>query len=191
MASDGNHHSIQEGNQAGGDIVGRDKITNLNQFGPSAPSSHLGRLLERYQHELKCDDRTLEKLRELERFGEAKEDPLIPLETKLREGQREDLINFAMETKESFAKQLARHTHFESAQKIHIHLLSRVWCVFQTRILPEIKAGQPRLAIERLIQSEIIDPTLADLQENPFQYSDQEVQGMIYYLTGNCHIRWA
>lgn len=183
----------QDGNQALGDVVGRDKteITNINQFGTPAPSSHLAQLLDRYRDELKCDKRTIEKLWELQRFGEPKENPLIPLETKLKEGNREDMIEFALETKESFAKQLARHTHFESAQKIHLHLLSRIWSVFQTRILPQIRAGQPRLVVERLIQSEIIDPTLADLRDNPFHYSDPEVQGMLYYLTGNCHIRWA
>lgn len=183
----------QNNNQALGDIVGGNKseITNVNQFGTPAPSSRLAQLLDRYRHELKNDERTSEKLEELQRYGEAKENPLIPIETKLKEGQRGDLIDFALETKECFAKQLARHTHFESAQKIHLHLLAHIWSVFQTRILPEIQAGQSRLAIERLIQSEIIDPTLADLRDNPFDYSDREVQGMLYYLTGNCHIRWA
>lgn len=183
----------QSDNKVTGDIVGRDKteITNITQIGAPPPSSHLIRLLDRYRHELGNDQRTLDKLLELQRFGEPKEDPLIPLETKLTEGGREDLIEFALETKEIFAKQLARHTHFESAQKIHLHLLARIWTVFQTRILPQIRAGQSRLAIERLIQSEIIDPTLSDLHDNPFHYSDMEVQGMIYYLTGNCHIRWS
>lgn len=175
----------QHNNQAQGDIVGGDKteIKNINQFGTPAPSSHLARLLERYRHELAHDQQTSEKLMELQRYGEPKEEPLIPIETKLNEGNRDDLIDFALETKERFAKQLARHTHFESAQKIHLHLLSRIWSVFQTRILPEIRAGQSRLVIERLIQSEIIDPTLADLRDNPFQYSDPDVHGMLYYLT--------
>lgn len=193
-SEDSSHLPMQQNNnQAQRDIVGRDKneITNIYQFGAPAPCSHLARLLDRYRHELDHDERTGDKIKELQRWGEAKEDPLIPIETKLNEGQRGDLIGFALETKECFAKQLARHTHFESAQKIHLHLLARIWSVFQTRILPAIQAGHSRLAIERLIQSEIIDPTLADLRDNPFDYSDREVQGMLYYLTGNCHIRWA
>src|SRR5262249_42754126 len=141
--------------------------------------------------EVENDIQTSEKLRELQRYGEAKEDPLIPLEKKLVDGHREDLLEFAMETKERFTKELARHTHFLSAQKIHAHLLAKIWSVFSTRILPAIRSGQDRLAIERLIQSEIIDPTLADLRDNPFCYSDPDIQGMIYYLTGNCHITWA
>ncbi len=180
----------QRNNQAMGDIVGGNKTEIINQFGTPAPSSRLAQLLERYRHELAHNEQTSEKLRELQRYGEAKETPLIPIETKLSDGQRSDLIEFALETKEIFAKQLVRHTHFESAQRIHLHLLSRIWAIFQTRILPEIRAGQPRLTIERLIQSEIIDPTLADLRDNPFHYSDPEIHGMIYYLTGNCHIRW-
>ncbi len=183
----------QNNNQALGDIVAGSKYetTNINQFGTSAPSSRLARLLARYQHEIEQDERTSEKLKELQRYSEAKEGPLIPIQTKLNEGRRGDLIDYALETKECFAKQLVLHTHFESAQKIHLHLLSRIWSVFQTRILPEIRAGQSRLVIEKLIQSEIVDPTLVDLQDNPFDYTDREVQGMLYYLTGNCHIRWA
>ena len=193
-SDDSSHLPVQQNNnQALGDIVAGNKneTTNINQFGTPAPSSHLARLLERYRHELEHDERTSENLKELQRYGEAKEDPLIPIETKLNEGSRGDLIDYALETKECFAKQLVLHTHFESAQRIHLHLLSRIWSVFQTRILPQIRAGQSRLVIERLIQSEIIDPTLADLRDNPFDYTDREVQGMLYYLTGNCHIRWA
>lgn len=179
----------QSNNHAGGDVVAGNKT--INQFGTPPPSSHLVWLLEQYQVEVENNVHTHEKLRELQRFGIAKEEPLIPLETKLIEGKRGDLIEFAMEAKEQFTKELARHTHFPSAQKIHAHLLSKIWSVFSTRILPAIRSGQERLAVERLIQTEIIDPTLAELRSNPFAYSDTEVQGMIYYLTGNCHIRWA
>lgn len=179
----------QNSNRAGGDVVAGNKT--INQFGTPPPSSHLAQLLEQYQQEVENNVQTKDKLRELQRFGEAKEDPLIPLETKLIEGKRGDLLEFAMETKEQFAKELVRHTLFPSAQKIHAHILSKIWSVFSTRILPAIRSGQERIAVERLIQSEIIDPTLADLRGNPFAYSDSEVHGMLYYLTGNCHIRWA
>jgi len=60
---------------------------------------------------------------------------LIPIETKLIEGNRGDLIDFAMETKERFAKQLVLHTHFESAQKIHLHLCHAFGAFFKTTIL--------------------------------------------------------
>lgn len=179
----------QSNNKAGGDIVAGNKISN--QFGTPAPSAYLARLLEKYQEEVGTNAQTEEKLLELQRFGEAKENPLIPLEQKLADGGRIDLLEFALEEKEAFAKKLARFTLFPSAQKIHLHLLANIYSVFSTRILPAIREGQSRDAVECLIQHAIIEPTLTELRENPFNYSTVDVQGMLYYLTGNCHIKWA
>jgi len=178
----------QSNNRAGRDIVGGNQINN--QFGTPAPSAYLARLLEKYQDEVETNATTKEKLLELQRFGEAKENPLIPLEQKLADGGRSDLVEFALEEKEGFAKKLARFTHFPSAQQIHLHLLSNIYTVFSTRILPAIREGQSRDTVECLIQQAIIEPTLTELRENPFHYSSADVQGMLYYLTGNCHIKW-
>lgn len=179
----------QSNNRAGRDIVGGNQINN--QFGTPAPSAYLARLLEKYQQEVESNAQTKEKLLELQRFGEAKENPLIPLEKKLADGGRSDLVEFALEEKEGFAKKLARFTHFPSAQMIHLHLLANIYSVFSTRILPAIREGQNRDAVECLIQHAIIEPTLSELRENPFNYSAVDVQGMLYYLTGNCYIKWA
>jgi hypothetical protein len=179
----------QRDNTAQGDIVGRDKIQNVT-IGAPTRSSHIALLLSKLREEQSQKRETATTIPELRQFEQSREEPLVPLETKLREGHREDLLDFALEMKERFVKQLARNTLFESAQKIHYHFLERICSVFQTRIMPAIREKQPRLAIERLIQTEITDPILADLDDNPFLYSDRDVQGMLYYLTGNCYIRW-
>lgn len=180
---------IQSGNTAGRDVIGGN--SNTVNLGAIAASSRLSLLLERYKHEVERDAKALEMLEELQRYCEPKEDPLVPLETKLEQGGRSDMLPFALETKERFSKQLALHTHYPSAQLIHLHVLSKIWSVFQTRIMPMIREGHSRLVIERLIESEIIEPTLGSLGDNPFNYGDSEIQGMIYYLTGNCHIWWS
>jgi len=36
----------------------------------------------------------------------------------------------------------------------------------------------------------IIDPLVAELQKTSFRYYDVEVSGMLFYLTGNCYVRW-
>jgi hypothetical protein len=44
--------------------------------------------------------------------------------------------------------------------------------------------------IKRAVQHEIIDPIEAMLGENVLDLYADEINGMLYFLTGNCHIRW-
>lgn len=178
---------------AAGNITNSPITTNVDastHLPPLPPSSRIAALLDRYREELKNDRRTAEIVAELRRFtAPAVEDPLT-LEDKLTAGNRADLVNFATEVKELFVKKLAKFTLFESAQAIHVHVLSRIYSVFETQILPMIRANTARDKVELAIQHRIIEPILVDLQENPFGYSHEDIYGMVYYLTGNCKVTW-
>jgi hypothetical protein len=179
---------------AAGQITNSAVTTNVDQsthLAPIAPSSRIAALLNRYHEEASSDHRTGEIIAELKRFTAPVVDDPLSLAEKLKAGNRADLVNFATETKEVFVKKLAKFTLFESAQAIHVHVLSRIYSVFETQILPMIRANAPRDKVELAIQHRIIEPVLADLQENPFGYSHLEIHGMVYYLTGNCKIVWA
>jgi hypothetical protein len=41
-----------------------------------------------------------------------------------------------------------------------------------------------------LVQSQIISPVSELLGENVLDIYPDELSGMLYFLTGNCHIRW-
>jgi hypothetical protein len=176
---------------AAGNITNSPVTTNVDastHLSPIPPSSRIAALLDRYREELKNDRRTAEIVSELRRFtAPAVEDPLT-LEDKLKAGNRADLVNFATEVKELFVKKLSL---FESAQAIHVHVLSRIYSIFETQILPMIRANTARDKVELAIQHRIIEPILVDLQENPFGYSHEDIYGMVYYLTGNCKVTWA
>lgn len=179
---------IQTNNTALGDIVAGDKTTiNITR----SPLNRLTVLLEQYQREVAEDAQAREILEELQRYREPRENPLVPLEEKLMRGHRAEIVPFALEAKERFNKSLARSTYYLSAQKIHAHVLSKIWSVFQTRIRPVILAGAPLIEVDRLIETEIIEPILVSLEVNPFNYSEDDIHGMIYYLTGNCYIWWS
>lgn len=154
------------------------------------PSSRIAALLNRYREELKNDYRTTEIVAELKRFTAPAVNDLRTLEEKLKAGNRADLVGFATEAKELFVKKLAKFSLFESAQAIHVHVLSRIYSTFETQILPMIRAHTARDKVELAIQHRIIEPILLDLQENPFGYSHQDIYGMVYYLTGNCKVAW-
>jgi len=178
----------QSGNTAGGNIIGGNQ-TNLT-LGTLSPTGVLSQLLDKLVKEQKADLRAQSIIEELKRFHEPQETVPIGLTTKLEKGGRNDLIPFATEAKERFAKKLAKETLFESAQEIHALVLSRIYSVFSTQISPLIKSGADRQAVDALIRVQIIEPIVSELQNTPFRYYDEHVYGMIYYLTGNCYVKW-
>jgi len=190
----GEPHTTQCDNIAGGDVVGRDKHVNAQSthLHLPAPSSvgQLARLLERLTIEERQGNQAAGLIEELKRFCEPVEANPIGVEQKLLDGGRADLIEFALQAKEQFAKKLARNTFFESAQEIHALLLSKIYSVFWNEIIPQIRAGASRAIIDVLVRERIIDPIVGELQSTPFRYYDEHVHGMLYYLTGNCYVKW-
>lgn len=182
---------VQEGNKASGNIIGRDYI-NTNNFytQPATPSSLLLRLLEKLRAEIQLDSQTTCLINELQRYQEPKSKTTKTLATKLEEGNRKDLIEFATDAKETFTKKLTKFSLFESAQEIHALILARIHNIFNTQIRPLILVGADRIYIENSIQISIIDPIVLDLSTDPLRYYNTEAYGMLYFLTGNCHIDW-
>jgi LmbE family N-acetylglucosaminyl deacetylase len=155
-----------------------------------SPTGALRGLLQRLQSEQMADERAKKIIDELKRFSEPQEEVPVGLDRKLKDGGRHDLVDFATRAKEHFAKNLAQNTFFESAQEIHALFLSRIYTVFSTEISPQIKAGASRAVVDALIRRLIIEPVVAELQLTPFRYYDDHIYGMLYYLTGNCYVKW-
>lgn len=115
---------------------------------------------------------------------------VIGLENKLTLGGREYSIEYALRVKEKFAKKLTRLQYYESAQKIYVLFLSIIECRFHSLIYPKIIKNDPEDEINLLIESQIINPILNSLGKNTINLNAADIQGMIYYLTGNCHLNW-
>lgn len=178
---------IQTGNKAARDVIGGDQW-NVNLPAPSIAA--LTVLLEKLSKEQENDERAKEVIAELLRFQEPKEPTPIGLEKKLADGGRSHHIEFALEAKECFVKKLAKNTLFESAQEIHVFVLGRIYTVFRTHIATLISQGASLDVVDAAVRTLIIEPLVAELQETSFRYYDEEVYGMLFYLTGNCYIRW-
>jgi hypothetical protein len=119
---------------------------------------------------------------------------VIGLEAKLKlAGRDDDFISTGQEMKELFAKKLHKHQFSESAQKIYLYLLNYVATQFQFSVLPHIKAGAPPADIDRLINTEIVQALTAKLGPHRFvlEIYSREIAGMLFLLTGNCHLNWA
>jgi hypothetical protein len=171
--------------RAGGDIAGRDIIHQ-------APRTQMQILLDRLMNQKKQGAFTDDIIDELEHYRTvtSSEPEFLGLEKKLKLGAREDEIELASELKQYVFQKIAKHNHLEAAQEIYALLLSSVWSAFKTKIRPLIQDNRSRQEIEKAIHDCIIVPTRDMLDENTLRIYDREIVGFIYYLTGNCHLRW-
>lgn len=118
----------------------------------------------------------------------------IGLEQKLKDGDLEYLFEDASLLKEAYARKLYRYQLYEPAQEIHTYILGIICNKFRWLIYPLIKNSTPQEEIARLISSEIIDPIMKIIMEQGCNdimgLTYRDIEGMIYFLTGRCHIKW-
>lgn len=183
----------QSNNEVKGDIAGNDINKATYNIGRTSigGKSQLEKLYDRLEKEKKKSTVFSEIVDELLHFkSNADEAEFIGLEKKLENGNRENYLNFAEKSKEKFTKKLLRNEHSETAQCIYAFLLAKVYASFEQNISPKIKENHPEIFINELVKQFIIIPLEEILGENLLRIYDDEINGMIYFLTGNCHIKW-
>jgi hypothetical protein len=179
--------TTQIGNRAGNDIVGRDKI--VNQY--SKKRSQITCLNERYLAERENDTEVYEIIKVLLHYSERETEDFRGLEGKLKDASREeDYIEYAKQQKELFAKRLIKRDLSPSAQKIFAYILGKVKTRFVHDVIPKIKSGCSEAEVEKSILVNVIEPIYEELEENVLDVSMDEMIGMLFFLTGNCHISW-
>jgi hypothetical protein len=131
-----------------------------------------------------------ELLVDYEYFTTQAPDDRRPLAQKLADGGRSHEVKEAQRKKERFAMSLQRHSAQVSSLARYTRLLSDVESRFNRHVRPSIKAGAPPQEINHQIQQAVIDPALkSQLAETPDATSSL-IESALYYLTGNCHVRW-
>lgn len=184
----------QKGNTTGGgDIAGRDiqKTTiNIGRISLGG-KSQLEKLYEKLEKEKESSTRFSEIIDELLHFKTYPEKTdVVGLEKKLENGERLNYLIFAERTKEMFTKKLIKNEYSETAQLIYAFLLAKVYTSFEMNVYPYILEGHTQEVINKLISASIIEPIEEILGDNLLRIYDNEINGMIYFLTGNCHIKW-
>lgn len=183
----------QSNNEVKGDLAGNDINKPTYNIGRTSigGKSQLERLYDRLEKERESSTIFSEIVDDLLHYKKnADETEFIGLEKKLENGNRISYLNFAEKSKEKFAKKLLRNEHSETAQHIYAFLLAKVYSSFEFNIAPRIKEKHPEIFINELISEFIIRPLEDILGENLLRIYDDEINGMIYFLTGNCHIKW-
>jgi len=178
----------QTGNLVRGDQAGRDVIKPT--FVYEGTATPMARMIAKFRIETENDREMKMTIDRLQRWFKSEGD-VIGLDEKLRLGERADIIKLAIEAKERFSKCLLRHEYSPAAQEIYAFLLAKTYQIFVTIIYPQICRGSTAAEIDRLLVTEVYDKVEALLEDNPLEISPEEVMGMLYWLTGNCHLQWS
>ena len=170
---------------AGGDIVGRDKITH----NILPPRTQLDMLNELYREEVENNVQTKQLIEELQHYSNINPTNR-DLESKLRSAGFEYIICEAEELKELVAKLIVKHQNYQSAQQIITFLLSKVESNFNTRIKPSLHNINDENTLRIIIQDDLVNLITQQLGYNVLYIFDRQVKGMMFFLTGNCHLEW-
>jgi len=120
----------------------------------------------------------------------------IDMPTKLQDGGfKESEIIEATRKKEKYAKRLELNKFFESAQWIDSQLFGKIKMDFEAFILPLVNGGATKDELLKEVVLKVVQPIL-DLiniegeNDEVLNYNADDIFGMVYYLTGQCHLNW-
>jgi hypothetical protein len=112
------------------------------------------------------------------------------LENKLSASGRGDLVAEASELKQRAAKLIMRWQTSPVTQDIITHVLAKIHQAFIFYVRPAVEAGASRREVDQLIADKVIEPTSSMLGDNDLGITMIDIAGLLFYLGGNCHVRW-
>ena len=178
-------------NDLTGDLAGRDIDKSSHLHLGEQKLSQMKVLLKKFKEEESNNQQLTEFIEELDYYNTPKRnETVVGLEDKLIAGNRTSLIEYAKDMKDRFHRKLYKYQFSETAQKINVHLLALVQSYYMNEVYPMICENKDAAIINALISERIIQPLLAELEDNSLGFAAQDINGMIYFLTGNCHIKW-
>lgn len=179
------------GSPIGGKFTGRDD-NSVSITTSYERSTYLNDLFEKFEKEKRADPQLQAICEELDYFNSPVDGEVIGLEEKLvAAGKQVAIVKYAKYAKEKFHKKLMLTSQYSlAAQDINVYILSKIHRSFLMEIYSLICDGEPELKIQSLITERIINPVKTELGSNLFKYDEDDIMGMIFFLTGNCHIKW-
>jgi hypothetical protein len=115
---------------------------------------------------------------------------VIGLEKKLERGNRTDLFSRASYLKNKFARRVAKNQMSVTEQLVYIQILSAISTTWYQSIHPKILLGLNNTEIDNAIYEDLIKPVHQAIVRFDCTITTETVCGMLYFLSGNCHIIW-
>lgn len=169
-----------------------DKVYN---YEAPAPETRLSSWFRQLQNEFRCSKTLQDKHDDISGFHTVLPDT-IGLERKLQDGRfSASDIEKAKRSKQYYAKKATKFQYYESAQHIDDYLFAKVASKFDTYIMPLIRNTRPLDDIKTAVYEQVVSPIMHEIEANGANdtclcYTEDNIFGMLYYLTGNCHINW-
>ena len=164
--------------------------TVLYGMGSTRMDAYFQSLIEEIQKNVKAE--IIDELL----YYTTQKDGTLGMEQKLIDGGfRQDRIMEALKQKEFYAKKAMRFDSYPSAQRIFLLLFARIKNEFNTSIFPLIEKQQPLNVVMEALRHKIVNPIMAMLEaggahDQYLNFTEDHIYGMIYYLTGMCHLNW-
>lgn len=169
-------------------------LTNPDYLRPiESKVSVFRKLFEKLEREA-AEDKTLTGyIRQLEVYTrEVENEDVVGLGAKMRMAGRDRQVQHAAALKENVYGALKANLFSPTYQLIVATLMSKVHERFHTEIRPLIEEGADNAIIDKAVSTYVTGPFSEELEACP-QFEDvavDYVRGMVFFLTGNCHIRW-
>ncbi len=183
-------------------ITAQEGSTNIQSGNDTNIITHIHRdklglmknLIAQYHAEKKAgaSSQFLGYIKKLEHYSTVIDPIISDLPTKLIDGGFQNDIDWALQFKESYYKILSENRFSLASQHIHAYLLAKVIVLFNQFIVDGIRSHLPKKEIKELLVEKVIEPIeeLIGGEENVLGLYADDINGMIYYLTGNCHLKW-
>lgn len=180
--------STQIGNVSNGDIAARDIHKTIIEARHLTP---MAKLVEQYRSETESDQTLSSLIERLEHFfSNQTTSDVRGLEEKLQSSKRADLLQEALLKKQAAYKLIMRNQGSKSAQSIFAFVLADIVVSFEQVVRPLVQAGASRIDVDKAVLEQVIAPVLSGLEDNPLVLNKLDIQGLLYFLAGNCHLRW-
>jgi len=160
-----------------------------------AKISRLGQRFKRLKEEVEKDIRYNGFIEDFKRYNTELDGKSMP--DKLADGGFSELeIQRATIRKHQYSKKLEKNKLYETAQLIDMELFAIINLNFETYVEPLIEKSATRAEIKACVREKIIDPIFQlinqDGQDDTFlNYNVDDIYGMVFFLTGKCHLNWA
>ena len=151
----------------------------------------MAKLVEQYLAETLADKSLSKWTAKLEHYlsNETSSD-IRELEEKLNASGRADLLKEALIRKQSAYKAIMRQQGSKSAQTIYTFLMADIVVNFEQSVWPLVLDKASRKIVDDAMLEKVISPALQMLESNPLMLNKMDIQGLVYFLAGNCYVRW-
>jgi hypothetical protein len=156
------------------------------------PLTSLEEAVEQIKKQLGGDRKSVDIIEELADYiTEHPYREVIGLENKLKNGNRQDLKDRATLLKNRFERRVAKNQLSLAEQHIYVQILSTISSVWHAKIKPLIDIETSNTTIDKAIHEELIEPVHKAIVRYDTLATSELVSGMLYFLTGKCHLEWA